>query len=78
MSLVKVLKSVFPVRENAFWNLPVLSLDLSIHGFAVILQVEKQRADLARELDELTDRLEEAGGITATQVNHIWHHQKSG
>lgn len=42
--------------------------------FAVILQVEKQRTDLSRELDELTDRLEEAGGITATQVNHIQHH----
>lgn len=39
-----------------------------------MLQVEKQRADLSRELDELTDRLEEAGGITATQVSHIQHH----
>lgn len=42
------------------------------------LQVEKQRADLSRELDELTDRLEEAGGITATQVSHRRHHKKSG
>lgn len=33
-------------------------------------QVEKQRADLTRELDDLTDRLEEAGGFTASQVNH--------
>lgn len=39
-----------------------------------MLQVEKQRTDLSRELDELTDRLEEAGGITATQVNHNRHH----
>jgi len=31
--------------------------------------VEKQRADLTRELDDLTDRLEEAGGVTASQVN---------
>lgn len=35
-------------------------------------QVEKQRADLTRELDDLTDRLEEAGGVTASQVNYIW------
>lgn len=45
-----------------------------MNGFAFILQVEKQRADLSRELDELTDRLEEAGGITATQVSHTQHH----
>lgn len=35
-------------------------------------QLEKQRADLNRELDDLTDRLEEAGGVTASQVNYIW------
>lgn len=34
----------------------------------VHFQVEKQRADLARELDDMTDRLEEAGGATASQV----------
>lgn len=33
-------------------------------------QVEKQRADLSRELDDLTDRLEEAGGATASQVQN--------
>lgn len=33
-----------------------------------MLQVEKQRLDLTRELDDLTDRLEEAGGVTASQV----------
>lgn len=63
--------------EKVFWRIPVLLLEKSINGFAVILQVEKQRTDLSRELDELTDRLEEAGGITATQVNHIQHHEKS-
>lgn len=31
-------------------------------------KVEKQRSELARELDELQDRLEEAGGATAAQV----------
>lgn len=32
------------------------------------LQAEKQRADLARELEELGDRLEEAGGATSAQI----------
>ncbi len=32
------------------------------------LRAEKQRADLARELSELSERLEEAGGVTAVQV----------
>lgn len=40
-------------------------------------QVEKQRADLTRELDDLTDRLEEAGGVTASQVNYISLHLKA-
>lgn len=31
-------------------------------------QVEKQRAELARELGELGERLDEAGGATAAQV----------
>ncbi|CAF4966283.1 unnamed protein product, partial [Rotaria magnacalcarata] len=31
-------------------------------------KTEKQRADLAREIDEMNDRLEEAGGATTTQV----------
>lgn len=35
---------------------------------ACVGQVEKQRADLTKELDDLTDRLEEAGGVTASQV----------
>lgn len=38
---------------------------LSVNLFS---QVEKQRTDLTRELDDLTDRLEEAGGVTASQV----------
>lgn len=32
------------------------------------MQAEKQRADLARELEELGERLEEAGGATAAQI----------
>ncbi len=36
--------------------------------YGVFPQVEKQRADLSRELDDLTDKLEEAGGATASQV----------
>uniref|UniRef100_A0A8D0AJE4 Myosin heavy chain, fast skeletal muscle-like n=1 Tax=Sander lucioperca TaxID=283035 RepID=A0A8D0AJE4_SANLU len=31
-------------------------------------KVEKQRADLSRELEEISERLEEAGGATATQI----------
>ena len=30
--------------------------------------MEKQRADLARELEEISERLEEAGGATSTQI----------
>ena len=35
---------------------------------SVRAKVDKQRADLARELDELTERLEEAGGATNVQI----------
>lgn len=31
-------------------------------------KVEKQRADLARELEEISERLEEAGGATSVQI----------
>ena len=31
-------------------------------------RVEKQRAEAARELEELSERLEEAGGVTSTQI----------
>ncbi len=31
-------------------------------------KVEKQRSDLARELEEISERLEEAGGATAAQI----------
>lgn len=31
-------------------------------------KMEKQRSDLSRELEEITERLEEAGGATAAQV----------
>ena len=33
-----------------------------------VLQVEKQRNELTRELEDLTERLEEAGGATAAQI----------
>jgi SMC interacting uncharacterized protein involved in chromosome segregation len=32
------------------------------------MRAEKQRGDLARELAELNERLEEAGGVTAVQI----------
>lgn len=31
-------------------------------------KAEKQRSDLARDLEELTERLDEAGGATAAQI----------
>ncbi len=33
------------------------------------LQVEKQKNDLSRELEDLNDRLEEQGGVTAVQTD---------
>lgn len=33
-----------------------------------LAQAEKQRSDLARELEELGERLEEAGGATSAQI----------
>lgn len=35
----------------------------------IFLQVEKQRAELSRELEDLSERLDEAGGATSAQVN---------
>jgi chromosome segregation ATPase len=37
-------------------------------------KVEKQRLELSRELDELSERLDEAGGATAAQVNFMLNH----
>ena len=34
-----------------------------------VMQAEKQRAELTRELDELGERLDEAGGATAAQLD---------
>ena len=38
-------------------------------------KVEKQRSSLQNELDELSERLDEAGGATQAQVRekHIYH-----
>lgn len=35
-------------------------------------QAEKQRADLAREIEELSERLEEQGGATSAQVRYFF------
>lgn len=37
----------------------------------IILQVEKQRVGLQHELDDLSQRLDEAGGATQAQVTYI-------
>ena len=34
----------------------------------LVLQTEKQRAELNRELEEISERLDEAGGATQAQV----------
>ena len=34
-----------------------------------VWQIDKQRQEANRELDELAERLDEAGGATAAQVN---------
>ena len=36
-------------------------------------KVDRQRSDLTRELDQLTEQLEEAGGATAAQVRIVVH-----
>lgn len=36
-----------------------------------LLQVEKQRAEVTRELEDLSERLDEAGGATSAQVNYF-------
>jgi len=38
---------------------------------ALFYQVEKQRAELQRELDDLSQRLDEAGGATQAQVSWL-------
>lgn len=35
---------------------------------AVRAKIEKQRSDLTREIEEISERLEEAGGATAAQI----------
>ncbi len=35
---------------------------------AVRAKIEKQRSDLSREIEEISERLEEAGGATAAQI----------
>lgn len=38
---------------------------------SILIQVEKQRNELSREMEELGERLDEAGGATSAQVNHV-------
>ena len=42
-----------------------------------LLQAEKQRADLTKELEDLQDKLEEQGGATAAQVSATMSHSKN-
>ena len=46
-----------------------LSVSCFLKSVAFASQAEKQRADLNRELEELAERLDEAGGATAAQAD---------
>lgn len=37
----------------------------------LFLQAEKQRADVQKELDDLAEKLDEAGGATQMQVSNL-------
>ena len=39
-----------------------------LHHNIIILKVEKQRGELNRELEDLSERLDEAGGATSAQI----------
>ncbi len=61
--------------RNASYNVgfphirPVEELEEELEAErAARAKVEKQRADLSRELEEISERLEEAGGATAAQI----------
>ncbi|XP_062416198.1 myosin-16 isoform X2 [Pungitius pungitius] len=55
--------------EVLCWHARIEELEEELEAErAIRAKVEKQRADLTRELDNLTDRLEEAGGITTSQM----------
>ena len=41
-------------------------------------KVEKLRSDLSRELEEISERLEEAGGATSVQIDQLWEVRASG
>lgn len=41
---------------------------IRLSGALATSQAEKQRADLAREIEELSERLEESGGATSSQI----------
>lgn len=43
-------------------------MDSTIYNCCCSIQVEKQRAELSRDLEDISDRLEEAGGATVAQV----------
>ena len=45
-----------------------LLLDNCLNIATSILKVEKQRAELNRELEDLAERLDEAGGATSAQI----------
>ena len=46
----------------------VLFVARCLYIFLTLLQIDKQRGELARELDDLSERLDEAGGATSAQV----------
>lgn len=51
---------------NTMWKEGLMDGFSQCHSLSP--QVEKQRSDLSRDLEDLSDRLEEAGGATSAQV----------
>lgn len=52
-------------RQEGYY---LLKLEIKGGSLSVLCKVEKQRAELSRDLEDLSDRLEEAGGATVAQV----------
>uniref|UniRef100_A0A3P9JF71 Myosin, heavy chain b n=1 Tax=Oryzias latipes TaxID=8090 RepID=A0A3P9JF71_ORYLA len=65
LSKIEDEQSLGPLLARLLW----LELEEEIEAErAARAKVEKQRADLSRELEEISERLEEAGGATSAQI----------
>lgn len=77
--LAQAIGMVYPCHniistEQKEWSKSRLTSPFSFHLVVCLSsQVEKQKADLNKELEDLQDRLEEQGGATAAQVSSHEH-----